>query len=1000
VASCSRPSTAENDDDASSALTTPPASPSQLPSSPAVANAGAPEAEDIEKENAIEDEKVVEPPVNGLEIDANSESKELVEPRPYINPEVKFDYYDQTEPQEGSDADQNPPEPSKEFPFPKVSEVEVFEKYLENAEDMAYDELYRRTAVVSESLVAYQAEWDAIDKEIYEHESYLKAEDKRAEEETRAMMEENRIKDDAERDEVAKKFKDQLKLNGKKWQEFIAVNEKSIPNNTIRHLQNLRNPQFMAAARKKQQTAINRGKRLLNAPWPEVKKTKEDLEWEKRQKGRYMDPVKFDDMKQADVYGFEYSAHVKHYGQQPMAVVARQVNSNSNPTSNPTGDDANANDNTNEASRNRASRKATRKVYEADASATPEDSEEDGKLPLKRSRKPKIFIDGVETSERSMGQSRSGTPAVRTFASGKRVGRPPAKSKLQAVQLAQPSETPEVASGSDILNADGLIGGAALKHRELASSQEAQLHDAAESLVYQTQTDKIAAALPVKKKHAGGRPRKIRPEIIADGTQVAAPEAPQPKRKHAGGRPRKHPIPVDAEFENVVDQEPRALKSQPKKRRGRVKKETIHDDDLIQLGEENVLQSTEQDDGSQYTSTNTTRPTTSDSNATVSTFGSRRSARPATRDKTNAREARASANRRGSTAVHESSSLPASGRSKRKRASSDTDPSPIVVEPIQVADLHTKKRRARAKQDPDDAIEALPEAVGEASIGRLNKRKRNNTINESIAVADPNLFAPINFAPPPKKRRRAIKVEEKAEPEVEDVDSDADIDEDSLDPIAREALRKKRVKKEKSRKLSKNMKERWARGGMKEAQETRKANNALKRAHKQQTLVNQAAGLPPPPPPVLYRTAPNSGQVSAPPAHPEPKAEQEIDSEALQETPIETPATVTPTFAPVATKRKRTKSKSKPILPKRPASTRARKPSRMAMGLDGADDDEDDEEEEEEEDDDDLEQQFVSEYDHFQALSSPKKPIVLGKRVRKSLVDLSQLMDSEEDEEF
>ncbi|KAG0651436.1 hypothetical protein D0Z07_2077 [Hyphodiscus hymeniophilus] len=1042
VTACTLPSTA-GDDDASSILTTPPASPSQPSQSllkSADADEGLPGTVQQKKFNSHEvrrqELEVAIATADGQDLADKPDSEPLKDPRPYINPENEFEYYDQTEqpehvePQEGSDADQIPqygvqnpiqnpqdiapnrPDASQKsdagesgtasenpsatqkasenvetrrFPFAKVTEIEVFEKYLENAEDMTYDELYRRTAVVSDVLNTYQKEWDAIDKEIYEHESNEKSEQRRIEEETKAMIEEDRLKDDAERDEVAEKFKTQLKLSGKKWQEFMAESEDSIPNKTIRHLQNLRNPQFMAAARKKQQAAVNKAKRLLNAPWPEVKKTKEDLEWERRQRGRYMDPVKFDDMKQADVYGFEYSAHIKHYGQQPTAVVTRQVHSNPNPTSNPAGED------TNDAGRSRTQRNTTRKKYGDDASATPEESpEEDDQKLQKRIRKPKIYIDGVETAERSRGQSRSGTPPVRTFKSGKRVGRPPAKSKLQAVQLAQPSTTPEVASGNESLSTSFQKE---LEHHDLAPTQEAQLHDAAESLVSQTQTSKASAGA-IKRKHAGGRPKKTQLGVL----EVAAPEVPQQrKRKHAGGRPKKNPIsaiPVDVETDDLSQGEQEPLVPKPKKRRGRVKKETIPEDDLVQLGEENVLQSTEQDDGSHYSSAVTSRPTTSDSNATTSTFNSRRSARTSTREKTNAREARASVNRRGSN-TFQSSSLPTSTRSKRKRASSETDPSPIVVEPIQFTEQPSKKRKTRGKQDPEDVIEALPEVVSQASAGRSTKRKRGDTINESIAVAGPIDATPIDFAPPPKKAKVKVEAEEKA-PEVEEVDSDADVDEDSLDPIALAAFRKKRKAKEKSKKLSESMKFRWANGGMATAQETRTANNKLKKAHKEQSIANKAAGLPPPPPPVLVKAPPKSGQasVSAAAANDQPVADSKSKMEPKADSAVETPATATPTPDPVSTKRKRTKSKSKILPPKRPASTRARKPTRVAMGFDGANDEDD------EEDDEDDEQRFTSEYDQYQALTSPRTPVLLGKRVRKSMVDLSQYMDSGDEEDL
>ena len=63
------------------------------------------------------------------------------------------------------------------------------------------------------------------------------------------------------------------------------------------------------------------------------------------------------------------------------------------------------------------------------------------------------------------------------------------------------------------------------------------------------------------------------------------------------------------------------------------------------------------------------------------------------------------------------------------------------------------------------------------------------------------------------------------------------------------------------------------------------------------------------------------------------------------------------------------------------------------MGLDGAD---------EYDDDSALEDQFATEYESYQALSSPKGHMQLGKRKRRSLMDLAAAMrsDDDEDEEY
>ena len=57
------------------------------------------------------------------------------------------------------------------------------------------------------------------------------------------------------------------------------------------------------------------------------------------------------------------------------------------------------------------------------------------------------------------------------------------------------------------------------------------------------------------------------------------------------------------------------------------------------------------------------------------------------------------------------------------------------------------------------------------------------------------------------------------------------------------------------------------------------------------------------------------------------------------------------------------------------------------MGMDGAADDEEE-----------IERQVMSEYDHFRAITSPGTPVQLGKRARKSVMDLSMAMDTTTDE--
>jgi len=730
--------------------------------------------------------------------------------------------------------------PARKLGFPKLTPMDVFESFLKNPEDMTYEELYDRTALVSESLVAYQDEWDEIDKETTAYESAEKAALKRVEERNKEATERERLFDNERRDRIRITYTRQVDMTAKEFAQWAAEYEKENPESEcMKYLMDLRDSKKMAAINKKIAAENKKKESVLEGAPPDKvpAKTKEETAIDdKKRLGRLKDPSEFEEQMLKDAYG------------------KRRVRSN-NLAGGTNGEDTALT--AGEAETNRArTRRNTTKKYAAEFSPSPE-TEEEG-LPAKRARKPKIYEDGVETAGRSRVPSRSATPVVRTFPSGKRVGRPPTKSKLQAVQTVSKSVSPHAANGTE--------------PRELGPLEEAQLHDAAESLVNQTVFDQ-AAAPPVKKKHAGGRPRKIRPEASTAVSQPAEPaDVPVSKPRNKGGRPRKNRIQAPPESTIKIETAPQAD---------------------VQLGEENgILQSTEQGDEPQEPE------------------------------------------------VHDS------GKSKRKRSSAESDESQIIVDPapIESADPSPTKKRRTRKQIEDDFEPETPID---------GKRKRDTTFDESTGPPSPE-----ERLPPAKKRKtRGGKsvVSEVSEAREED-DSDAGIDEESLDPAAREALRLKRIKKEKSRKLSRSMKARWASGGMQEAQETRRMNNAKKKAEKQAATLGGPAAL----------TVDTNLPIAPPPATPSaatkgPKAKKETTSR-----------------------------KAKPLPPPRPASTRVRRPARIG-GMDGADDEFD-------EDDNEIEKQFASEYDRYQALTSPRSPVVLGKRVRRTLFDLSQEFNDEEDD--
>jgi hypothetical protein len=777
---------------------------------------------------------------------------------------------------------------TKKYLFPKLTPIETFEDYLQNPGEMEYKELYHRTSRFAQVLIAYQSEYDAIDQEIIEYESVVKAEAKRAVEDGKEEADRILELEDQARDELQEKYRDQLLLRPKDWQIFIKglTSKRSTTAETLKHLNNLRNPAFMEAVKKRRnRTAPRTARRLQDEPVPEYKLTKEEHDFEKRKLGRLLDSLKFDDMKMADVYGFEYSAHPSHYGNQPLDRATRQPqkfqrkNGDSNGMSeNATGPPS--------AGRLRAQRTKTKRLYDVDDSGTSDGEEE---VPVKRARRPKIFEDGATASPKASPQTVGIMPAAkRTFPSGKRVGRPPkaySQSKLQAVQTAQ-----------ELVDFTSDIQGAQLANNvgESASAAPADVTTA-------------------KKKHPGGRPKKV----LAP-SESAPVET--PKTRNKGGRPRKNRT-----RETTPSQDGTVLVST-------VKDEHSSAANMVQLGDaDDVMQSTEVEEASRGNSPATSRPSTSSSSETASSFaGTRRSARASTRTKTLAREfsTRSADDDMMANADNSMLSSASSSKDKRKRGTADTEPSPIIVEaPFQFDEPAPKRRRTKAPK-----VEVSEGLASE--MGPKRKRKSVATPGESVA----------------KRARKSF---------LDSADAGEAYEEDALlSPLARKELAAKKAQLEKSRKLSIRTKARWASGGMAKAQETRRANLAIKKAAKEAAAAAAAAA----------EAAGSSNLVSIQPAPPV--------APATQPEPV-------PSHQPILPR-----PKTPPVEGGRAPSTRVKKPTRIAAGLDGVVDDFDD-------DLDDL----ASEYDRYQALTSAGSP-VLGKRVRRPLVDLSAMMGETSDEDY
>jgi hypothetical protein len=492
VALCtSRPSTAiidDGDDDSSgSSSLTPP------PDSPSVATFNNTITVDATRLLGVK----LSPRVKSIEVNGDSLANGILNKndpdsaiRPYVNPETEFAYYDKIDDRETSVAtrrNSEEPEDSKSsadpvpeipnedksevkirYPFPKFTPLEIFDDYLGNHEDITYEDLYHRTSIVAHVLVDYQKEWDVIGKEIDAHEAYVKAQAKISADKSKASEEEKTKVDDQKYLQIAQTYKTELKLSRSDWDKWLEEQQALFPDQSDLHecLRNLRNPTFLMGVHKRQKVSKADSIDLANKPIFQERVTKEEVALEKRKRyGRLLDQTTFDDMKHADAYGFNYSSQPHHVGNQPQPSLNDKAKAKGVAID--------------EGRGGRSQRTVAKRSYDADKSVTPETDEDE--LPAKRARKARNLDEGLEfqTRPRTSPQSRGGTPAVRVFPSGKRVGRPPTKSKLKEFQIPPPSTSPTLENGT--------------APRKLAPKQEEALHESVENLVNHIQPRRTRA---------------------------------------------------------------------------------------------------------------------------------------------------------------------------------------------------------------------------------------------------------------------------------------------------------------------------------------------------------------------------------------------------------------------------------------------------------------------------------------------------------------------------
>ncbi|KAH7403139.1 hypothetical protein BKA64DRAFT_668423 [Cadophora sp. MPI-SDFR-AT-0126] len=607
--------------------------------------------------------------------------------------------------------------------FPKLTPIEAFEEYLGKPEELSYEQLYHRTAVVSSALALLQDEYDTLDKKTDDYDSSKKFQAKMAAEAKKEQDDKEAAETDAILLRLHAQYREEVKQPLRDYNNWLdqlqaTSNPEATPPGYWEYMKQIKNPEVMSKVHKRRRQLEKQEAKpthhLEDTPLPALRKGDEEV---RKRRNILVDPVVFEDRKTADVYMADYSKHKDAIGYQVLKdrraiVVTEEKDENGRPK-----------------------RSRGKRAYDTEQTTTPggSDSEE---APLgKRRRTARVVQDLPTSPARRRTATREGSPKVSVFPkSGKRIGRPPkargealppvpksaSKSKLQQSHLPPVSE-PAQSSDSE----DELVN--VQTPRELEPNEEAQLQEAAEALVQQTQA---AAVVPAKPKHAGGRPKKIILNVKSgdEATEVKA----SPKK---GGR----------------------AAAKPKATRvGRAKKEVEAPIEQVQLGEENdVMQSTEQDDESRFASASTSRPTTSSSAMTTSTG---RPSRAASRAAT--REMSAQATAQG----------PSTGKGrggKRKRVVENG-----TAETTQPAGPVPKKRKNVAKKQetiPEVDVEqpVTPEATGEAvaedsltASGRP-KRKKAAVLADSIYVALPgdgdDFALDDESEPPPQKRRKGGK---------------------------------------------------------------------------------------------------------------------------------------------------------------------------------------------------------------------------------------------------
>ncbi|KAK2625440.1 hypothetical protein QTJ16_004752 [Diplocarpon rosae] len=600
--------------------------------------------------------------------------------------------------------------------FKKLVPIEYFEELLAKPADMSYEQLYHRAQLAANALLELQTEYDICEKQTSDFDNAKKytakiAADAKKEEEEKAVA-----ATDAELLRLHALYREELKMSFRDFNTWVTQEEEKsspsvVPASHWDFMRQIKNPEIMGKVNKRRRAAEKEAAKpvilLEDTPLPALRRGDEDV---RRKRNLFQDPVVFEDRKTADIYMADYSKHRDAIGYQVFkdrraVMVTEEKDENGRPK-----------------------RSRGKRAYDTEQTNTPGGSE-DEETPLGKRRRTVRVVQDLPTSpaRRNKTATREGSPHVATFKSGKRIGRPPkakgeaataapkpSKSKLQQSHLPPVSEPAESEESDDELASD---------HQDIKISdgedQIQQLHKKLESL-QQQQHEQPAHG----EEEADSKPRLSGDEQRKPNSMVK----PSPIKRGGRGGAR-----------------PRASRGGRGGRVGRATK-AVAQESPNQLGDQNeIIQSTEQDDESPSGSSADSRPSSSSSALTAGLD-------------------------EGADNVQAATTTTKARGGKRKRAAISKNVPASAESTVTVAKSPITKRRKTGKKqevklEDDEAHLVTPEPNGETNgegsitaSGRP-KRRKAAAATESIHAAllddqdEVSQEGEENISPQPKRRK-------------------------------------------------------------------------------------------------------------------------------------------------------------------------------------------------------------------------------------------------------